>query len=208
MRKILIKILLIILFLMNLVLILIGLWNGNLGINSFFSLQQKTTKLNEKVYDLQTKTTSEYKAKKQALIDAISNYQNKKQEYENVIEKVQSVGNVEREYVFDLYDIDFLWTIIGNYATKEGITLKFDVSKLQDNDIFVNTDYILCDLNFTVSGQYLSIVNFIYDLEHDERLKFEIRNFSIEKKDKILQSSFIVKSIPINNTNFSILEFN
>ena len=29
----------------------------------------------------------------------------------------------------DIYDVDFLWTIVGNYATEEGINLKFDICR-------------------------------------------------------------------------------
>ena len=73
------------------------------------------------------------------------------------------------------------------------------------NDItFFNTDYILCNLTFIVSGEYLSIVDFLYDLEDDERLNFEICNFTIKKQGESLQANFIVKSIPINKTNLSI----
>lgn len=35
------------------------------------------------------------------------------------------------------------------------------------------------DLQFTLIGNYVSITDFIYDIENDEQLKFEIKNFSI-----------------------------
>lgn len=203
MRKVLIQSLLIILFLMTSILITSGLSNGNFGIESFVELQQKTLELNKEVNNLQSKNTSEYKAKKQALLEATSHYKEQKAEYEKIANTLQSVGDT-KDYEFDLYDIDFLWTIIGNYATEEGIVLQFDVSKVLNESPFSNADYILCNLNFTVSGEYGSIVNFIYNLEDDERLGFEIHNFAMKKTEENIQSTFVVKSIPINNKNLSI----
>lgn len=204
MRTKLIICLLTILILMTCIFITSGIGDGNFGIESFVKLQQKTAELNAEVYDLQAKNTSEYKIKMQELLDAVSDYKKQKENYESLIPLVQGVGDKENKS-FDLYDIDFLWTIIGNYATEDGIELQFDVSKVSNDVSFLNTDYILCDLKFTVLGEYISIVDFIYDLEDDERLNFEIRNFTMNKEGEKLQAKFVVKSIPINKTNLSIV---
>ena len=203
MRKNLIKCLLTILILMTCILITSGLGEGNLGIDSFVNLQQKTTKLYSTVYALQEKNTSEYEVKKQALLQAVDNYKKQKAEYENLIPLIQGVSDASNT-PFDLYDIDFLWTIIGNYATDNGGVLQFDVSKDSNDIAFLNTDYVLCNLNFTVLGKYQSIVEFIYDLEDDDRLNFEIRNFTLKKVEENLQAKFVVKSTPINKKNLSI----
>ena len=204
MRTILIKSLLVIMFFLTIILIILGLRNESFFIESFVSLQQKTAKLNSEVYDLQEKNTSEYKSKQQDLIDAVSEYRKNKLEYEKTINLIKSVGS--KEYEFDLYDIDFLWTIIGNYATEEGVELKFDVSNISEDSLISNTDFVLCNLNFTVIGEYLSIINFIYDLEEDERLNFEINDFTMKKQGKKIQAMFLIKSIPLNNTNLSIID--
>ena len=39
----------------------------------------------------------------------------------------------------------------------------------------------MSDINFTVSGTYNSIIEFIYDIEDDDRLGFEIKNFKMSK---------------------------
>ena len=202
MRKKLIIFLLIILVFMSGILIVSGLQNGSFGIESYISLQQKTVDLNKRIEELNNKNTSEYELKKEELLSATENYKNKKKQYEELITTVQAVGdNISN--TFDLYDIDFLWTIIGNYATEEGVVLKFDVSNVSSDIALLNTDYILCDLYFTVSGEYLSIVDFIYDLEDDSRLNFEISEFKLNKVEEILQATFVVKSAPINRKNLS-----
>ena len=98
-----------------------------------------------------------------------------------------------------------MWTIIGNYATEEGVVLQFDVISVSNNITSKHKNYILCDLNFSIVGEYTSIVNFIYDLEDDERLNFEIRNFILEKVGENLQAKFLVNSIPINQKNLSTI---
>ena len=63
--------------------------------------------------------------------------------------------------------------------------------------------YIMCDLKFTVSGDYIPLTDFIYDLEDDPKLGFEISDFALSKGGDNLQATFTVKSIPVNNKNLS-----
>ena len=61
----------------------------------------------------------------------------------------------------------------------------------------------MCDLKFTVTGEYIAITDFIYSLEDDDTLGFEISEFLLEKGGENLQATFIVKEVPINNKNLS-----
>lgn len=61
--------------------------------------------------------------------------------------------------------------------------------------------YTMCDLKFTVSGDYIPITNFIFRLEDDNRLGFEISDFTLVKGGENLQATFTVKNVPINNEN-------
>ena len=202
MRKKLILCLLIILILMTGILLVVGLKDDMYIVESYISLQQRTKELNKKLQDLNQKNTLEYENKKEILLKASKDYNIKKNECKKLINNIQSVG-VNKENVFDLYEIDFLWTIIGNYATEEKVELQLDIVEITNNIDVLNKDYILCDLNFKVLGEYLSISDFIYDLENDERLNFEIRDFTLKKEEKNLESKFIVKSAPINKINLS-----
>ena len=102
----------------------------------------------------------------------------------------------------ELYDVDFLWTTIGNYATQKGVTLQFDVSKSATKTSIL-PEYVICDLNFTITGDYIAITDFIYSMENDDKLNFEIRDFLMEKGGENLQATFIVKDVPINSKNLS-----
>lgn len=65
-----------------------------------------------------------------------------------------------------------MWTIIGNYATKEEVTITLDIVEGTSKDNY--------NLNFTVTGGYVGITDFIYDLENDEKLNFKIENLKME----------------------------
>ncbi len=62
------------------------------------------------------------------------------------------------------FRIEKLWITLQNYAKKEKVYLELDVS---DNN----------KLDFTVIGEYISITDFIYDIENDDMLSFKIKDF-------------------------------
>lgn len=57
----------------------------------------------------------------------------------------------------------------------------------------------MCDLNFKISGEYIAITDFIYSIENDDSLNFEIKDFSLQEEDGILRASFSAKNIPLNS---------
>ena len=69
----------------------------------------------------------EYKSKQSNLQTAIKSYQDAKEEYETMAE-MMNAANAENEAdvdmsMVDIYDVDFLWTVIGNYGSVDGIAL-------------------------------------------------------------------------------------
>ena len=70
MRRKLIKSLLFILIIMFIILIVLGLYDEEFGVKSYIELQQKTKQSYINVQELQNKNTSEYKARKLALLEA------------------------------------------------------------------------------------------------------------------------------------------
>ena len=102
----------------------------------------------------------------------------------------------------EMYDVDFLWATIGNYATQKGVTLQLDISK-SATKASISSEYVYCDLNFTITGDYIAITDFIYSLENDDKLNFEIRNFLMKKGGENLQATFTVKDVPVNSQKLS-----
>lgn len=193
-------IVLICLIIISYIIIVSGIHIGNVQIDGYKELKEKSTNLESRIKELKEKNSTDFQDKKNELETASNNYNSKKTEYEKLVPKIQETqGNVNSKV--DLYDVDFLWTILGNYATEEGLLLQFDVVQNEKNNTLLNKDYILCDLNFRVVGEYLPIVSYISDLEYDERLNFEIQEFQMKKSGKNIEATFCVKSAPINQNN-------
>ena len=152
------------------------------------------------VSDLKQKNSVEFVAKRNALDTAAQEYKTKKEQYDKLVSEVQIKETTANS--MDLYDIDFLWTTIGIYASEKGVTLQFDVSK-SSSVTAISPEYVMCDLNFTVTGEYIAITDFIYSIENDGKLNFEISDFTMEKGGENLQATFVVKKIPVNSKTIS-----
>lgn len=145
----------------------------------------------------------EFETIQSSLKSSAKKYENKKAEYDELIEKgkITTESNI---YNSSVYDIDFLWATIGNYATQNGVLLDFNSWK-SASATAVSSEYIICRLDFIVTGDYISITNFISQIEADDTLKFEISNFNLEKGGDNLQATFSVKNVPINSKNLSAI---
>ncbi len=174
-------------------------------------LEVASKRLNTQVAALEKSSTDEFSAKKKQLSDTVQNYREAKQEYEQVVaqfstETATSLLEMQENDLKDIYDVDFLWTIVGNYATEEGINLKFDVVKNTTSASSLNntsTNYIVCDLKFVITGKYINLTDFIYDIEDDDRLNFEINNFDMEKGESDLKVTLTVREVKINSDNLT-----
>ncbi len=172
-------------------------------VNSYQTIVEADKALETKKSELNRKNTDEYNSKIDALNSAVKKYKNTKEEYEAL---VPSFTNSEVALSVKPYDVEFLWTIIGNYATEEGIGINLDfVSSIGNSNNKSSDEYIIADMNYAITGTYNSVIEFIYDLEDDDRLGFEIRDFKMAKGGEGVQATFSVQEIPITNYNLSSL---
>lgn len=176
---------------------------------SIEQLEMSSRQLNTAVAQLERMSTTDYEQKKSELKTTIKNYKDAKDEYEELIpdpisDSADAMIGMEENELKDIYDVDFLWTIVGNYATEEGINLKFDINKNTTSASSLNntsSNYIVCDLKFVITGKYINLTDFIYDIEDDDRLNFEINNFSMQKNGDDLEVTLTVREIKINSDN-------
>jgi hypothetical protein len=203
MRKYVLGILLIVLAIICFFIIGFGVKIGNFKIYSYSDVSKASSERKSLLTSLNEKNITEYEETKRLLSSATQKYQSKKTEYDSLIEsgKLTAESNI---YNSNLYDVDYLSVIIGKYATQNGVTLQFDVLK-SSSTTSISSEYVICNLNFTVTGDYIPITNFIYNLEDDETLNFEISDFMLEKGGENLQSIFVVKNVPINSKNLSAI---
>ena len=95
------------------------------------------------------------------------------------------------------FTIEFLWTTLGNYATKHGVNVKFEILKSSTKDGYFN-------INFTVEGNYDKIIEYIYEIEEDSNLNFTIENFKLVKGEQNLIATFTINNISIDEKTMNI----
>lgn len=201
MRKFILVVLLLLLAIICFTVIGIGIKIGPFKIYSYSEIQKASSERKTLLAELKNKNVNEFETTQQSLITAAKKYQEKKEEYDMLVES----GDLTTEsniYNSSLYDMDYLLTVVGNYATQNEVTLQFDVFKSSSTSS-VSSEYVICDLSFTVTGDYIPITNYIYNIEDDDTLNFEINDFVLEKGGENLQATFTVKNVPINTKNLS-----
>ncbi len=157
-----------------------------LSTSSYTSLVTLSETLNAKKSDLERANNSTYQAETRKLESAKSAFKVSKSRYDDVaatasIEDIRAV-NQRKEYL-----LDYLWMKIGTYANDNDVKVLID-DKPNESRIY-----------FDVSGQYIAIINFIYDLEKDEDLAFNVDNIVMQggSSDKVTKASFVVSNINI-----------
>lgn len=197
MRKVILLITLFISLILCLGLIFFGLKIGNFRINSYSQIAQINLDKETILSNFKNKSITKYKNNIEDFKSVKSNYESKKTEYKELVDSGKITETVIKNSI-ELYDMDYLWTKIGNYATQKDIKLQLDVTKSNTSSA-ISSEYLMCDLSFTITGEYIPITEFIYLIEDDDELGFEIRNFVIEKGGDSLQATFKVKDVPINS---------
>lgn len=171
MKKILISILIVLLLILAYVVLDKGINIGFIKIDSIKNIKTESAKLDEDLNKANELSNKTYPTEVEGLEEAIRQLKISKQEYEN-----KKLYNTENEALgtveIKTYTIHYLWTILGNYREdREVKSLTLDLKSTQTEDVY--------DLEFTLVGSYTSITDFLYDIEDDEELNFEIKNFDI-----------------------------
>lgn len=209
MRKIILIVILALAVLGSYVVVANGIELGTLlNIKDFEAVEIASKEVDTLISQLVNVNDIEYKSKQATLDSAIRSYKSAKEEYEEMAAIINDSADDEEinMSMVDIYDVDFLWTTIGNYATEEGIVIKMDMTQSITSATSSTDEYTMCDLKFTVSGDYNPIIEFIYHLAEDNKLNFSISNFEMAKGGENLQATFTVKSVPINNATLSELQ--
>lgn len=171
MKKILISLLIILLLILAYVCVSKGINIGFIKIDSINQLKGKSSTLDQNLDKANELSNKTYPSEVEGLEEAIRQLKISKQEYEN--KKVHSkeeetLGTVQ----IKTYTIHYLWTILGNYRKDRGVnSLTLDLKSTETPDVY--------DLDFVLVGSYTSITDFLYDIEDDEELNFQIKNFNI-----------------------------
>ena len=181
MRKLLISILLILLIVMTVLCIKNGITIGPLHVLGITQIQDANGELTKKIAEAKS-TNDNYANKLTEIKNVIKDLGTARQEYLQTI-NVSTESEIREATQTKNYTIEYLWSKVGNHATQEGVTINFEIVSGVDENIN--------NLQFTVSGNYLAITNFITALENDSTLQFTIDEFSMTKN----QCTFVVRDV-------------
>ena len=182
MKKILILVLIVLLLILSYFALAKGI--GILKIKSINDIKNASNKLESDFNEANELSSKAYPTEVEGLESAIKQLKISKQEFDNknsYTSEENSIGSIE----IKKYKIHYLWTILGNYRKDRDIqSLTLDLKSTETKDVY--------DLQFTLVGSYTRITDFLYDIENDEQLNFEIKNFNI---------SSVVSTTQTNSTN-------
>ena len=189
-------------FILTIIFMINGIKIGNIQISSIKQIIQNNEETNKKIEEVAKITNIDYEAATQNIEKTAKDLKNSEEKYYDLLDTTS--GDEEKIYETEEYDIAYLWTIIGRYATQLDINLGMNVIKSGS----------LYNLEFTLKGTYNDISKFITKIENDSELHFRIYDFKLlpgvklsggsESEDtKRLQATFSVKDINLNKESLA-----
>lgn len=206
MRKFLILILTILLLVLAYFTVTEGISIGSFKILSWKELVENNNKLDESIENLDKLSSVTFKNEQDNLNKSYKQLLTKKDEYADLV-LYSTENEIAKANQTEIYETEFLWTKLGNYATKNnGIDMKIDVVKGSSGQ---KNQY---NLNFTLIGEYAYISDFLSAVENDSKLGFRIDKFLLvpattqtsanseenQGSSNLLQATFTVENVGIN----------
>lgn len=200
MKKLLISVIILLILILTGITIVKGIEIGPLKVLGILEIKDDNDKLDDKVKQATKLTSTDYQKAIDDLNDAIKQLENQKNSYEDMI-NVSTDSQVEAANQTYNNTIDFLFVRIENHAKSEGVTMKMEVTRSSTG---VNNVY---NLNFTATGNYTGIEEFITGIEDDSKLGFKIEDFSMVASSQSgdqLEATFVCKDITIQGIDSTI----
>lgn len=167
---------------------------AGIEINSISAIKEENVKLDKKIENASKLRNTDYPQNVSLLENAYKKLVTEQESYEQILalgvdENGQTLNKIQE------YEIERIWVVVGNYAKKQGVDLKLDVTS---NNSISGT----YDLKFTVTGGYIQITDFLYDVERDTTLAFKIENYKMvpgSSTDELV-ATFVGKDIKLKIT--------
>ena len=183
-----------------------GIHIGNFEVASLSEIKEQNEQVDNKIESVEKLNNQTYPYTRSMLDTAINTYEVKKSQYIDLVNS-KSISEIEAATKEETYEIEFLWTYLGLYATNNNIWLKANVTTPSNG---LPSQY---DINITARGGYTQIKNYIYSIENDTNLGFKIEDFSlipyrVDNSDdgqvqNILEGKFTIRNVAINLVNLS-----
>ena len=191
MKRILVLILMILLIILALVIILNGFTLGDFKVLSFKNLGNLNGQLEKKIEEASTLTSVTFPEKMSSLTTASKQLVTTKEKYQDKV-AYSSEEDVRKANEIETYNVDFLFTRLGNHAKKYGLVIDLDAKRASASGVY--------NLNFTVHGKYALIADFVRAVEDDKELTFTIENFILtpDTNTETLKAEFIVSELRLD----------
>ena len=172
-----------------------GINVGKLSVLGIKDIKKEDEQLNTTIQQATKLASTDYQKKINDLNDQIKKLENEKQEYEEMVNVSTESQTQAANQFLGGYKIEYLYVRIGTHAKTEGVEMKMDVSRSASG---TEDTY---NLDFTVTGAYARIAEFITDIEDDSALGFKIEEFKMladsSSDTSTLQATFVCKDIKI-----------
>lgn len=192
------------------------------------AIEKKSDELDQAIDEYNIKNENSIPSKQNILSTNIEEYYVQKAKYEETLKEKQAQLLSINEA--DYYDLDFIWTKVGNYARNNHLDIELNVTKNSLDQ--AEMKYVISDLNFTAQAfinlngysydPFKNTADFINDLEEDARLEFEIRDLNMvkdeikvivnrgtEQEDEVetyvVKTTFTVYNVPLNKDTLTVL---
>lgn len=193
MKKLLLSIVTILVVILTGITIVKGFKIGGLNVLGVIEIKKENDDLDNTIKQATKLASTDYQKRIDDLNNAIKKLETEKTSYEDMVnvstESEVTAANQSYENM-----IEFLLIRIENHAKSEGVTIKMDVTTSSSGAENVY------NLNFTATGTYVGIEEFITDIEDDSKLGYKIEDFkmtaSSEEGDTV-QTTFVCKDISI-----------
>jgi len=158
-------------------------------------IQETSNELDSKILKSTELNKVAFKSKNDELNTSLRQLIAEKERYQLVLSQSTS-SQIAQASTINKYEMEFLWTKVGNYASANKVRLVMNVTSGSTSETK--------NLEFTLNGGYIGITDFIYSIENDSKLAFKIENFKLEPETSdeslkgTLKGTFIVRNIIIN----------
>ena len=103
------------------------------------------------------------------------------------------------------YKMEYLYTTFGKHAKNNGIKIDMAFTRSSSGD----DKYY--NINFTATGSYIRIAEFIMNIEDDSSLGFKVEEFKMTPSaegENTLQATFVCKNIKIEDVSSNTVSTN
>lgn len=192
MKKLLMLILIVLLVALSAFIAVKGFEVSGVEVLSYMGIRNRNEELDNTIQEASKLAEKDYRQAVSTVQDSSKKLEQTKKEYEDMT-AVSTEGDIQNAGQIERYEVETLWVKLGNYATSEGAVLRIDIMQGNTSDTY--------NLKFTLTGSYISITDFISDVENDSTLGFKIEEFKMIPDGELLQGTFMCKEIAIKEVS-------